>query len=103
MGTFHPPFTEGERQVRIRLEPRLHRLHACSLWREDLLSAGLRFSCDPKDLEGVTLFVVAVPTPERIVKMVSGQDGPMLEWVAAAYGATIDAGIHCAPTIGGLH
>src|SRR5690606_21738116 len=31
--------------------------------REDLLSAGLRFSSDPKDLEGVTFFVVAVPTP----------------------------------------
>src|SRR5690606_155591 len=38
-------------------------------------------------------------TLERIVKVVSGQDGPTLERVAAAYGAIIDAGIHCAPTI----
>ena len=38
-------------------------------------------------------------TLERIVKVVSGEDGPTLERVAAAYGAIIDAGVHRAPLI----
>jgi UDP-N-acetyl-D-galactosamine dehydrogenase len=38
-------------------------------------------------------------TLERIVKVVSGEDGPTLERVAAAYGAIIDAGVHRAPSI----
>ena len=38
-------------------------------------------------------------TLERIVKVVSGEDAPTLERVAAAYGAIIDAGIHRAPSI----
>jgi UDP-N-acetyl-D-galactosamine dehydrogenase len=38
-------------------------------------------------------------TLERIVKVVSGEDGPTLERVAAAYGAIIDAGIHKAESI----
>ena len=36
---------------------------------------------------------------ERIIKVVSGEDGPTLERVAAAYGAIIDAGIHRAESI----
>jgi UDP-N-acetyl-D-galactosamine dehydrogenase len=38
-------------------------------------------------------------TLERIVKVVSGQDGPTLERVAGAYGAIIEAGVHRAPSI----
>jgi UDP-N-acetyl-D-galactosamine dehydrogenase len=38
-------------------------------------------------------------TLERIVKVVSGQDGPTLERVAAAYGAIIEAGVHKAQSI----
>jgi UDP-N-acetyl-D-galactosamine dehydrogenase len=38
-------------------------------------------------------------TLERIVKVVSGQDAPTLERVAAAYGAIIDAGVHRASSI----
>jgi UDP-N-acetyl-D-galactosamine dehydrogenase len=38
-------------------------------------------------------------TLERIVKVVSGQDAPTLERVAAAYGAIIDAGVHRATSI----
>src|SRR5262249_37236782 len=38
-------------------------------------------------------------TLERITKVVSGEDGPTLDRVAAAYGAIIDAGIHRAPSI----
>ncbi len=38
-------------------------------------------------------------TLERITKVVSGEDGPTLERVAAAYGAIIDAGIHKAQSI----
>ncbi len=36
---------------------------------------------------------------EKITKVVSGQDGPTLERVAAAYGAIIEAGVHRAPSI----
>ena len=38
-------------------------------------------------------------TLERIVKVVSGEDGPTLERVANAYAAVIDAGVHRAPSI----
>ena len=38
-------------------------------------------------------------TLERITKVVSGEDGPTLERVAAAYGAIIHAGIHKAQSI----
>jgi UDP-N-acetyl-D-galactosamine dehydrogenase len=38
-------------------------------------------------------------TLEKIVKVVSGEDGPTLERVSAAYGAIIDAGIHKAQSI----
>jgi UDP-N-acetyl-D-galactosamine dehydrogenase len=38
-------------------------------------------------------------TLEKITKVVSGQDGPTLERVAAAYGSIIEAGIHKAPSI----
>jgi UDP-N-acetyl-D-galactosamine dehydrogenase len=38
-------------------------------------------------------------TFERIVKVVSAQDGPSLERVAAVYGAVVTAGIHKAPSI----
>ena len=38
-------------------------------------------------------------TLERITKVVSGEDGPTLERVAAAYGAIIEAGIHKAQSI----
>jgi UDP-N-acetyl-D-galactosamine dehydrogenase len=38
-------------------------------------------------------------TLERITKVVSGEDAPTLERVAAAYGAIIDAGVHRASTI----
>jgi UDP-N-acetyl-D-galactosamine dehydrogenase len=38
-------------------------------------------------------------TLERIVKVVSGQDAPTLERVAATYGAIIEAGVHRAPSI----
>jgi UDP-N-acetyl-D-galactosamine dehydrogenase len=38
-------------------------------------------------------------TLERIVKVVSGQDAPTLERVAAAYGAIVEAGVHRAPSI----
>ena len=38
-------------------------------------------------------------TLERIVKVVSGQDAATLDRVAAAYGAIVQAGVHCAPTI----
>ncbi len=38
-------------------------------------------------------------TLEKIVKVVSGEDGPTLERVAAAYGSIIDAGIHRAQSI----
>jgi UDP-N-acetyl-D-galactosamine dehydrogenase len=38
-------------------------------------------------------------TLEKITKVVSGEDGPTLERVAAAYGAIVDAGIHRAPSI----
>jgi UDP-N-acetyl-D-glucosamine/UDP-N-acetyl-D-galactosamine dehydrogenase len=38
-------------------------------------------------------------TLERITKVVSGEDGPTLERVAAAYGSIIDAGIHKAQSI----
>jgi UDP-N-acetyl-D-galactosamine dehydrogenase len=38
-------------------------------------------------------------TLERITKVVSGEDGPTLERVAAAYGAIVDAGVHRAPSI----
>jgi UDP-N-acetyl-D-galactosamine dehydrogenase len=38
-------------------------------------------------------------TLERITKVVSGEDRPTLDRVAAAYGAIIDAGIHRAPSI----
>jgi UDP-N-acetyl-D-glucosamine/UDP-N-acetyl-D-galactosamine dehydrogenase len=38
-------------------------------------------------------------TLERITKVVSGEDGPTLERVAAAYAAIIDAGIHKAQSI----
>ncbi|MBL8611221.1 MAG: nucleotide sugar dehydrogenase [Myxococcales bacterium] len=143
---------------------------------EELQGSTLRMTSDPRDLDGVTFFVVAVPTPvdhnnvpdltpvvkasetvgkvlkkgavvvyestvypgvtedvcgpilakvsglsradfklgysperinpgdrehtlERIVKVVSGEDAPTLDRVAAAYGAIIDAGIHRAPSI----
>jgi UDP-N-acetyl-D-galactosamine dehydrogenase len=36
---------------------------------------------------------------EKITKVVSGEDGPTLERVAAAYGAIVDAGVHRAPSI----
>jgi UDP-N-acetyl-D-galactosamine dehydrogenase len=36
---------------------------------------------------------------EKITKVVSGQDGPTLDRVAAAYGAIIDAGVHRAQSI----
>ncbi|MFZ5481089.1 MAG: nucleotide sugar dehydrogenase [Myxococcota bacterium] len=36
---------------------------------------------------------------ETIVKVVSGEDGPTLDRVAAAYGAVVAAGVHRAPTI----
>jgi UDP-N-acetyl-D-glucosamine/UDP-N-acetyl-D-galactosamine dehydrogenase len=36
---------------------------------------------------------------EKITKVVSGQDGPTLDRVAAAYGAIIEAGVHRAPSI----
>jgi UDP-N-acetyl-D-glucosamine/UDP-N-acetyl-D-galactosamine dehydrogenase len=38
-------------------------------------------------------------TLEKITKVVSGEDAPTLERVAAAYGAIIDAGLHRAPSI----
>jgi UDP-N-acetyl-D-glucosamine/UDP-N-acetyl-D-galactosamine dehydrogenase len=38
-------------------------------------------------------------TLERIIKVVSGEDGPTLERVATAYEAIIDAGVHRAPSI----
>jgi UDP-N-acetyl-D-galactosamine dehydrogenase len=38
-------------------------------------------------------------TLERITKVVSGQDAPTLDRVAAAYGAIIQAGVHRAPSI----
>jgi UDP-N-acetyl-D-galactosamine dehydrogenase len=38
-------------------------------------------------------------TLERITKVVSGEDGPTLDRVAAAYGGIIDAGIHKASSI----
>ena len=38
-------------------------------------------------------------TLERIVKVVSGEDAPTLERVAAAYGAIVTAGVHRAPSI----
>jgi len=38
-------------------------------------------------------------TFERITKVVSGQDGPTLERVAAAYGAVVKAGVHRAASI----
>jgi UDP-N-acetyl-D-galactosamine dehydrogenase len=38
-------------------------------------------------------------TLERITKVVSGEDAPTLERVAAAYGAIVDAGVHRAPSI----
>ena len=38
-------------------------------------------------------------TLERIVKVVSGEDGPTLDRVATAYGKIITAGIHRAPSI----
>jgi UDP-N-acetyl-D-galactosamine dehydrogenase len=38
-------------------------------------------------------------TLEKITKVVSGQDGPTLERVAAAYGGIITAGVHKAPSI----
>jgi UDP-N-acetyl-D-glucosamine/UDP-N-acetyl-D-galactosamine dehydrogenase len=38
-------------------------------------------------------------TFERIVKVVSGQDGPTLDRVAATYGAVVTAGVHRAPSI----
>jgi UDP-N-acetyl-D-glucosamine/UDP-N-acetyl-D-galactosamine dehydrogenase len=38
-------------------------------------------------------------TLERITKVVSGEDAPTLERVAAAYGAIIDAGVHRAQSI----
>jgi UDP-N-acetyl-D-galactosamine dehydrogenase len=38
-------------------------------------------------------------TLERIVKVVSGEDEPTLNRVAATYGAIIDAGVHRAPSI----
>jgi UDP-N-acetyl-D-glucosamine/UDP-N-acetyl-D-galactosamine dehydrogenase len=38
-------------------------------------------------------------TLERITKVVSGEDGPTLERVAALYGAVVPAGIHRAPSI----
>jgi UDP-N-acetyl-D-glucosamine/UDP-N-acetyl-D-galactosamine dehydrogenase len=38
-------------------------------------------------------------TLERIIKVVSGEDAPTLDRVAAAYGAIIDAGVHRAPSI----
>lgn len=36
---------------------------------------------------------------ERIVKVVSGDEGETLSKVAALYGAIVPAGVHCAPTI----
>jgi UDP-N-acetyl-D-galactosamine dehydrogenase len=38
-------------------------------------------------------------TLERITKVVSGQDGPTLDRVAAAYGRVVTAGVHRAPSI----
>jgi UDP-N-acetyl-D-glucosamine/UDP-N-acetyl-D-galactosamine dehydrogenase len=38
-------------------------------------------------------------TLEKITKVVSGQDAETLDRVAAAYGAIVDAGVHCAPSI----
>jgi UDP-N-acetyl-D-galactosamine dehydrogenase len=38
-------------------------------------------------------------TLERIIKVVSGQDGPTLERVAEAYGRFVEAGVHRAPSI----
>ncbi|MBK6691067.1 MAG: nucleotide sugar dehydrogenase [Myxococcales bacterium] len=38
-------------------------------------------------------------TLERIIKVVSGEDGPTLDRVAATYGAVIDAGVHRAQSI----
>ena len=38
-------------------------------------------------------------TLERITKVVSGQDGPTLDRVAAAYGTVVTAGVHRAPSI----
>ena len=38
-------------------------------------------------------------TLERITKVVSGEDGPTLDRVAAAYGAIVEAGVHRAPSI----
>jgi UDP-N-acetyl-D-galactosamine dehydrogenase len=38
-------------------------------------------------------------TLERIIKVVSGEDAPTLERVAATYGAIIEAGVHKAPSI----
>jgi UDP-N-acetyl-D-galactosamine dehydrogenase len=144
--------------------------------KEVLTSTSLKMTSDPKDLEGTTVFIVAVPTPvdgnnvpdlrpvirasetvgkalskgaivvyestvypgvtedicgpilskisglerkdfrlgysperinpgdtehtlERIVKVVSGEDGPTLERVAAVYGAIVEAGVHKAPSI----
>jgi UDP-N-acetyl-D-galactosamine dehydrogenase len=40
-----------------------------------------------------------VHTLERIVKIVSGDDGPTLERIASVYGAIIEAGVHRAPSI----
>ncbi len=38
-------------------------------------------------------------TLERITKVVSGQDAPTLDRIAAAYSAIVDAGVHRAPSI----
>jgi UDP-N-acetyl-D-glucosamine/UDP-N-acetyl-D-galactosamine dehydrogenase len=64
-----------------------------------LKSSTLNMTADPKALVGQTFYVVAVPTLEKTTKVVSGQDGPTLERVAAAYSAIIDAGVHRAPSI----
>ena len=37
-------------------------------------------------------------TLERITKVVSGQDAPTLDRVAAAYGRVVTAGVHRAPS-----
>ena len=148
----------------------------CEVKEEELHSSTLRITSDPKDLEGITFFVVAVPTPvdehnvpnlkpvvsasetagralskggvvvyestvypgvtedvcapilsrvsglarkdfrvgysperinpgdtehtlERIIKVVSGEDGPTLERVANVYGTVVQAGVHRAPSI----
>ncbi len=144
--------------------------------KEVLSASSLKITSNPKDLEGITFFVVAVPTPvdehnvpnltpvirasetvggalskggvvvyestvypgvtedicgpilaktsglarkdfrlgysperinpgdtehtlERIVKVVSGEDGATLERVAEVYGAVVQAGVHRAPSI----